>query len=506
MVKKRMGQAVRMILFVLIAAFLWKAVEYVLVKPRDTGWYSDGFKNIYKEKDYYDVLISGTSISIANMNAQELYREYGIAATTIGEPSQSTCLSYYSVEEALNYQKPKVVLFDVKSLFYSKERVTDTIRKDEHSYVHFVLDDMKSLKTKYRAFRDIKEEFYSELNFWDYFSTMYYNHAYWEKMEEENFTHELPDDRIDGSRMLLGITPKRRTEEVYDVANDGEKAIIPACNMKYLVKMIELCKEKNTELILINGSGKYNWNWKEYNAIKEIAEEYGLKYLDINVHEKEVGIDWSLDVSDGVHMNISGARKWTDWLGAYLKDNYEFPDRRKDKRYNDYEKNEERYLQIVNAMEVKKEFAAAEDFKQYMGALLALDKEGYTIFMAVTDDATNNLGPKRKEDLRELGITKSLDGKFRYSFLAVIDDGEVVTQKLSRARVSAIGGLNNGKKYELVSGGAMSKVSASLKIDDTEWLKNKRGINIVVYDKAADEVLSSVYFDTCAESNPVPKK
>jgi len=495
-----------MFLFALIVAFLWREVENILVKPKDVGWYSDGFTNIYKEKDYYDILISGTSIAIANTNAEEFYLQYGIAATTIGEPSQSTCISYYSVEEALNYQSPKAILFDVRSLFYTKDRICDLIRKDEHYYVHLVLDDMKNLKTRYRAFRAIKEDFYPKISFWDYFSNMYYTHVYWENIVEENFTHELPPDRMDGSRMLLGITPKQRKAEIYDIDNDGEKAIIPACNMKYLIKMIELCKKKDTDLILVCGSGLYDWNWKEYNAVYEIAKKYDLAYLDINLHEKEIGMDWETDVSDGVHLNLSGSVKWTDYLGNYLKNNYDIPDRRKDPRYDDYKENEERFRQMTKAMEVKKEFESADDFKQYMNSLLELDKEGYAIFMAVSDDASYKLGPKRLKDLRKLGITKSLKDKFRYSFLAVIDDGEVVIQKLSKAKVSAVAALNNGKKYQLYSGGKLSGERASLIIDESEWMRNGRGINIVIYDKEADEVLSSVYFDTVGEPNPAPRK
>ncbi|MDO5539805.1 MAG: hypothetical protein Q4F83_06990 [Eubacteriales bacterium] len=506
MVKKRVGYAVRMILFVLIAAFLWKAVEYVVHKPKDARWYSDGLTNIYKEKDYYDVLIAGTSIAIANTNSAELYHEYGIASTSIGAPQQSTCLSYYAIEETLKYQKPEVLLFDVKSLFYSKERISDAIRRDENTYLHFTLDDIKSIKTRYKAFLAVKEEFYPEINFWEYFCDMYYGHSYWESITEEEFTHELPKEYLGGNRLLLTITPKERKKEVYDVENSGQKAVIPACNKKYLIKIIELCKEKDIDLVLLWGNGLIEWKWAQYNAVREIADEYGIPYLDINLLEKQIGIDWTTDNADNVHMNLSGARKWMGYVGDYLKSNYDLPDCRLDENYEEFEKNEERYLQMVKAMEVKKDFAAAEDFKQYMQTILSLDKEGYAIFMAGSDDMTNQLDAEGRDVLQQLGITKNLEGKFRYSFLAVIDDGEVVTQKLSRKKVSAEAGLNNGKKYQLYSGGQMSGVDASLIIDETEWMKDGRGINIVVYDKEADEVLSSVYFDTCAEPNPAPKK
>lgn len=502
MLKKRLGYAVRMIVFVLIAAFLWRAFEYVLNKPKDTSWYSDGFTNVYEEKDYYDLLVSGTSVTIAGINAQELYLEYGIAATSIGQPHQTTCMSYYSIEEALKYQTPKAIIFDVKSLFYSQEATRDLIRNADNAAVHLVLDDMKNGKTKYEAFRAIKEEFSPESNFWEFFSKMYYSHVYWEELLEEDFTHEQPKDRMDGNRLLLNITSKERSISVGEVENDGEAAIIPACNKKYLLMMIELCRQKNIDLILTRGNAIYDWNWKEYNAVRKIAEEYGLIYLDINLVEDEVGIDWTVDAADRVHLNMSGARKWTDYVGSYLKEHYDIPDRRLDSHYSAYEENTDRYMKRLEALNVKKGFHTAEDLTEYLARLKEFDKEGYTVFIAVSDDATRKLGRKRRADLEQLGLTKSLKKKYRYSYLAVIDDGLVTSEKLSKGRVETEGTLDNGLRYYLCSGGKTSGVTASLLIDGTERLKAGRGINIVIYNKELDEVISSVYFDTCADPNP----
>lgn len=505
MIRKRAGYAVRMILFILIAAFLWVKAEDVLVKPIDAKWYSDGLTNVYKEKDYYDVLFAGTSVAIANTNSQELYFQYGISSTTIGAAQQATCLSYYALEEALKYQNPQVVIFDVKSLFYSKDRVFDILKKDEHSYGHFTLDNIKSRKTRYEAFRALKSEFYPDLKFWDYFSDMYYNHAYWESLSEESFTGYHLKDQLDGNRLLLRVYPVERKTEVQSVPNEGKKATIYEHNLKYLVKMIELCREKGIDLVLMRGYGVMDWNWKEYNAVQEIADAYGLPYLDINVLEKEAGIDWKTDNGDNVHMNLSGSKKWTDYLGEYLTKNYDFQDRRTEERYAGFEENREQYFRMTEAIELQKSLVTAESYRQYMEVLQEMDKEGYTIFMTVSNDAAGKLDKEDRETLSELGITKDLKKKYRYSFLAVIDDGTVLTEKLSKGNVAAEGMLDNGADYELVSGGQTSKRTASLKINEEEQLKSGAGLHVVVYDKKIDTVLSSVYFSTGKETNPAPK-
>lgn len=505
MIKKRTGYAVRMIVFILIAAFLWAKAEDVLVKPIDAKWYSDGLTNVYEEKDYYDVLFAGTSVAIANTNSQELYFQYGISSTTIGAAQQATCLSYYALEEALRYQKPKAVIFDIKSLFYSKDRIYEMLKKDEHSYGHFSLDDIKSRKIRYEAFRALKDEFYPELKFWDYFSEMYYNHAYWESLSEESFTGYQLKDHILGNRLVLRVYPSERKKEVQTVPNEGEKATVYAYNRKYLVKMIELCRTKGVDLILTRGYGVIDWNWKEYNAVQEIADEYGLPYLDINVLEKEVGIDWKTDNADNVHMNLSGSKKWTDYLGEYLTEHYDFPDRRTEERYAGFEENREQYFRMTEAIEVQKDLVSAENFRQYIKVLQEMNREGYTIFMTVSGDAARKFEGEDAAALSGLGITKSLEKKYRYSFLAVIDEGTVLTEKLSKGNVTAEGSLSNGAKYELVSGGETSKRTAGLQINGDQQLKSGEGLHIVVYDKKLDTVLGSVYFSTGKETNPAPK-
>ena len=62
--------------------------------------------------------------------------------------------------------------------------------------------------------------------------------------------------------------------------------------------------------------------------------------------------------------------------------------------------------------------------------------------------------------------------------------------------------LDTGVEFEISSGGALSDVGSSIKINGIEYGQNGRGINIVVYNKRMNEVMSSVYFDTCINSNP----
>ena len=61
------------------------------------------------------------------------------------------------------------------------------------------------------------------------------------------------------------------------------------------------------------------------------------------------------------------------------------------------------------------------------------------------------------------------------------------------------GNLDNGRSITLSSSGYDLDDNASIIIDGVEYCQNGRGINVVVYNKKIDQVISSVYFDTYEE-------
>ena len=88
----------------------------------------------------------------------------------------------------------------------------------------------------------------------------------------------------------------------------------------------------------------------------EYAKDNSLTYIDMNLMLDELGIDWSLDSLDkGDHLNLSGAYKVSDYIGKYLRDNYNISDHRTDEAYKKWEKTSEKYesaaLNKLNAME-----------------------------------------------------------------------------------------------------------------------------------------------------------
>lgn len=109
---------------------------------------------------------------------------------------------------------------------------------------------------------------------------------------------------------------------------------LPAKAMNYLDMMQELCREKGIELILIKAptnTWRYWW-YDEWDAqIVDYAEKNGLKYYNLIEKSEEIGLDWSQDTYDaGVHLNVYGAVKLSEYFGDILAREHNIPDRRDD--------------------------------------------------------------------------------------------------------------------------------------------------------------------------------
>jgi hypothetical protein len=105
---------------------------------------------------------------------------------------------------------------------------------------------------------------------------------------------------------------------------------------KALEDIYELCKENNSQLLLVNTVSPLHWNQKRHDKIQKWCEEHNVNYVDYNETSlnQQIGFDYSTDFRDGGdHLNLSGSKKVCAYLGSYLQTTYELEDHRKDEKY-----------------------------------------------------------------------------------------------------------------------------------------------------------------------------
>ncbi len=275
----------------------------------------------YNETTSHDVLFVGDCEVYESFTPPTLYKEYGITSYIRGSAQQLPWQSYYLLEEMLEQETPRVVVFNVLSLKYGEPQ--------DEAYNRMTLDGMKWSLSKWNAIRASMTEGESMAS---YLFPLLRFHSRWDELEREDIEYLFDRDVIshNGYLMQTTVKPGFSDREGWPLAD----YTLPSSAMEYLDKMRTLCAEKGVTLVLIKAptnNWRYYWYDQWDDQIVSYAETHGLSYYNFIPLCNEIGIDWNTDTYDaGVHLNVYGAEKLTAYFGKILQEEFQLPDHRND--------------------------------------------------------------------------------------------------------------------------------------------------------------------------------
>ena len=92
-----------------------------------------------------------------------------------------------------------------------------------------------------------------------------------------------------------------------------------------------------------------NWSYEDHNATKTFTDKENIEFVDLNMLQDEIQIDWQKDTRDeGDHLNDSGAKKVTKYFGKYLNDKNILKNHKNEEEYSKWNECLEKYNKIVN--------------------------------------------------------------------------------------------------------------------------------------------------------------
>jgi len=203
------------------------------------------------------------------------------------------------------------------------------------SDAHTALDGLPMTKTKVRAIEDLMDDPwvtdddgtpYTELK-WEYYFKLGKYHTRWSETGLRELEYET--NRQKGAEMAVAVAEPRD----YDIIDENMCAEESGWGFAYLRMMIEECQQRGMDVMLVHlPYPSTEEDQMAANAVYWIAEEYGVDYVDFVALDQVV--DYKTDCFDSFsHLNPSGARKVTDYLGRYITDWYDVADRRGDAAY-----------------------------------------------------------------------------------------------------------------------------------------------------------------------------
>lgn len=142
--------------------------------------------------------------------------------------------------------------------------------------------------------------------------------------------------------------------------------------------------------------------------------------------------------------------------------------------------------------DISKNLNEIEDINIYLQKIK--DMRG-TVVISAMDDASSGWNDALSKMFQSIGLQYTLQNNFRYSYIAVVNDGMVIYENSAKDDLDA-DVISNGLNLHIHSGqGDSNDCYSSIQIDGVEYSQNMRGLNMVALDDNRN-IIDIVNFDT----------
>lgn len=271
------------------------------------------FKPFLQNAGQYDVLFMGTSHMNDGVFPLQLWSEYGVAAYNCSTPGRTIPVSYWNLVNALDYSSPKLVVLDCYNISHP-DKVANL------STAHTNLDAFPLSLNKLRAAWDLGSDVDGKSQVFDLIFPFSSFHSRWAELNADDFDPPLNVDS--GALRAVNVADVPPVEVPSAIEPMELDDSLPG--VVYLRKLIETCASRDISVLLTYLPFPASLeHYQEAAAVRDIAEEYGVNYL--NFLEMDV-VDPATDYYDSFsHLNPSGGQRITAWLGNYIVQNYSPP-------------------------------------------------------------------------------------------------------------------------------------------------------------------------------------
>ncbi|MCR4585549.1 MAG: hypothetical protein K5686_07455 [Lachnospiraceae bacterium] len=341
---KKLQNAVHCIVFLLLAAGVFVFFTYLFretkINQRRTV---QGF--LLEEKNTDDVIFLGASSVYRFWDPLYAWKEAGITSFDYASASMTAVCYIPAIKEIEKRQTPKLLVIDARRFLSRKtgdEEIYDKVR-----YYTDSLDLGISRAGMIRRFcriydRSLSQELEYQLDL------IYYHDHYDALLNPINW--EMADNRVDRDTEGLCIkgysmSPKWSVIAEPSFDENMEAGELSPLSEQLFREITEYCKTKSYPfMFLVTPYSCRESDMKEYLRMAEIAQEYGIPFVNMNLYIDETGLDFSRDFYNEDHANHIGAGKVTGWLLSYLCTEYDLPDHRGDEKYASWEEDYNTYL------------------------------------------------------------------------------------------------------------------------------------------------------------------
>lgn len=263
-----------------------------------------------------DYLVMGDSEGWASAQPMLIWRDWGYTGYNLSKAGQRLQDFYLQLKTTLETQHPQVLLLETDILYKSVGVIGES-----EGYLTTVLSQAIPFIRYHERWEDWLPELETEA--------------------------QSPDLHTALRGAYFNTTLAPYTGGDYTQPTDAVRAL--PFNQRYFAdKIVQLCQDNGIQLILYSSPSPLCWSYEMHNGIEAYARQHGLEYLDLNLLQQELGLDWSQDTLDqGDHVNFRGSQKVTSYLGQYLSEHTQLQDHRGQQGFEVWDTDLKRYESIT---------------------------------------------------------------------------------------------------------------------------------------------------------------
>lgn len=283
--------------FILIFKFLT-----LLLVRKGNGYGTDVFDFYKQDKNSIDLLVLGSSHAYAAFNPYLIEEQTGYKSYVFATQQQPIWITYYYLKEALKYQNPKFVVLEVHMIVIDDyEYASEQVNRD-------AIDKMKFSKNKIDVINASIENSKDKLSY--YFNIIKY-HPRYKELNGIDLKTALLNYTID-NKGYIGLPNENfifNSEDKYD----NEVIEISKKNEFYYDKIVNLCKEKNINIILVKTPTSYNnEEVGKLNYISKLCYNKNILFINYIRDIDQLNLNYNEDFYDIGHLNKNGSKKMTN--------------------------------------------------------------------------------------------------------------------------------------------------------------------------------------------------
>ncbi len=331
----------KVLMFIVILVFVLVKISYAL--RSNTGLHISTFSA--QPKDTVDVVYIGGSSCFTYWAPMEAWKKYGFTSFNFANNTMPPQIEKYCIIEVLRSQSPSLLIVDVRPFEYGDSIRTTTAQPEAHMIMYeetAIRNITDNIPYSFNRIQMIENSISEDDNSFNYhFDIAKYHTRYNVLLGNPNWQYpysESEDDTMDYGGFEFYIRYDSETV-LRDYRNIVEA--LPLSDTLDIIyrDLSQYCSDLDTDvLFIVPPYQESEDNHKKHNYMAVVAAEYGIDFLDCNNIYEEIGLDEETDYYNGSHTNIFGAKKYTKWLGEYLVDRYDLPNKRDDISYDYWER------------------------------------------------------------------------------------------------------------------------------------------------------------------------